>query len=88
MWWLNDPEVDGLIDAAKAEIDDDKREGLLKQLQRRIIDLAPAIYAYETESLFAKASYVSAPSLDDKSQTVPVMGGNFRFHTWSVDREQ
>ena len=88
MWWLNDSEVDRLIDAVKAEIDDNKREDLLKQLQRRIIDLAPAIYAYETEALFAKASYVSAPSLDDKSLTVPVMGGNFRFHTWSVDREQ
>ena len=87
MWWLNDAEVDRLIEASRTEVDTATREDLLKQLQRHLIDLAPAIYAYEFEAYFAKAPHVMAPSLDDPSNTIPVMGGNFRFYSWAVDKE-
>lgn len=84
MWWLDDPEVDRLIDASRVELDMAKREEVLKQLQRRILEVAPAIYAYEFDAVFAKGAHIGAPPLDDDSKTVPVMGGNFRFHTWQV----
>ena len=84
MWWLDDAEVDRLIEASRVELDVGEREELLKQLQRRILEVAPAIYAYEFDAVFAKGSHIGAPSLDDDSLTVPVMGGNFRFHTWTV----
>ena len=83
--WLDDSEVDRLIDAATAEMDDSKKNDLLIQLQRRLIDVGAAIYAYETRALFAKQDYVSAPFLDDPTNTVAMMGGNWRFNTWEVD---
>ena len=83
--WLDDSEVDRLIDAATAEMDDSKKNDLLVQLQRRLIDVGAAIYAYETRALFAKQDYVSAPFLDDSTNTVAMMGGNWRFNTWEVD---
>ena len=85
MWWLDDPEVDRLIEASKVELDMNKRAEVLKQLQRRILDVAPAIYAYEFDAVFAKGAHIGAPPLDDDTKTVPVMGGNFRFHTWQVN---
>ena len=85
MWWLDDSEVDRLIEASRVELDMHKREEVLKQLQRRILEVAPAIYAYEFDAVFAKGAHVGAPPLDDDSLTVPVMGGNFRFHTWQVN---
>ena len=84
MWWLQDSEVDGLIEATKVELDMNKRAEVLKQLQRRILDVAPAIYAFEFDAVFAKGAHIGAPPLDDDSKTVAVMGGNFRFHTWQV----
>ena len=84
MWWLEDAEVDGLIEASRVELDINKRAEVLKQLQRRILDVAPAIYAFEFDAVFAKGAHIGAPPLDDDSKTVPVMGGNFRFHTWQV----
>jgi peptide/nickel transport system substrate-binding protein len=84
MWWLDDPEVDRLIEASRVELDISKRAEVLKQLQRRILDVAPAIYAYEFDAVFAKGAHIGAPPLDDDSKTVPVMGGNFRFRTWQV----
>ena len=85
MWWLDDPEIDRLIEASRVELDMNKRAEVLKQLQRRILEVAPAIYAYEFDAVFAKGAHISAPPLDDDSMTVPVMGGNFRFHTWQVN---
>jgi peptide/nickel transport system substrate-binding protein len=84
MWWLDDAEVDRLIEASRVELDMNKRAEVLKQLQRRILDVAAAIYAYEFDAVFAKGSHIGAPPLDDDTKTVPVMGGNFRFHTWQV----
>ena len=84
MWWLDDAEVDRLIDASKVELDVGKRAEVLKQLQRRILEVAPAIYAYEFDAVFAKGAHIGAPPLDDGSKTVAVMGGNFRFHNWTV----
>ena len=84
MWWLDDAEIDRLIEASRVELDMNKRAEVLKQLQRRILDVAPAIYAYEFDAVFAKGAHIGAPPLDDDSKTVPVMGGNFRFHTWQV----
>ena len=87
MWWLDDAEVNRLIEASKVELDMNKRAEVLKQLQRRILEVAPAIYAYEFDAVFAKGAHIGAPPLDDDSRTVPVMGGNFRFHTWTVGED-
>jgi len=83
--WLTDSEVDRLIDAATGEMDESKKNDLLIQLQRRLIDVGAAIFAYETRALFAKQDYVKAPFLDDSSNTVAMMGGNWRFNTWEID---
>lgn len=38
MSWLNNPQVDSMIDAAGVELDDDKRNAIYKDLQKYIVD--------------------------------------------------
>ena len=61
-----------------------KRAELLKQLQRRILEVAAAIYAYEFDAVFAKGSHIGAPAAGRRFQDRAGDGGNFRFHTWQV----
>ena len=86
MDWYADPEVDKMIEAGNAVIDDAKRREIYSAVQRRLMDAVPNLYPFETLATFVKQSYVKAPMLDDVKAGVAAQGGNWRFRTFSVDK--
>lgn len=85
MSWLQDAELDGLLDQARAALDDARRVEIYRKAQERLLDQQPAIWAFESLSVFAKQAYVMAPPLEKSDQGVAVQGGNWRFRLWSVN---
>jgi len=86
MEWLQDPEIDRLLDAARTETDQQQRLRLYKQIQKRIVELQPDIFGYEQVAVFAKQDYVHVPTLEDPGKTVAVTGANWSFRLIEVDR--
>lgn len=86
MSWLQDPEVDALLDEARTTVDVDQRMVLYRELQQRILELQPDIFGYEQVAVFAKQAYVTVPMLEDSEQTVAVQGANWLFRLIELDR--
>jgi len=79
--YLNDAEVDRLLTEGRTAADDAGREAAYAGLNARLIDLAPTIYAYDTNSVFAASNRVSVPAMTDPAQAfgVDTMGFSFRL---------
>lgn len=58
---LRDPNVDKLLDDARAAVDPDRSLELYKQAQRRIVELVPDIFAFDQTATFARQDYVTVP---------------------------
>lgn len=56
---FSDEELDNLINAARVELDNDKRTQLIKDIQRLLLDRGPGVIPYFTPSLFAQSKKVS-----------------------------
>ncbi len=48
---LSDPKLDKMIEQAMTELNETKRAELIKQIQRRIVELAPAIFCFELHQI-------------------------------------
>ena len=77
--WVNDAEVDRLLDRGRATIDQAERQSIYEELVRRLIDLQPTIYAYEMVSVFPANESINIPGLMDPAMQQPVMAANFTF---------
>ena len=62
---LNDGKVDTFLDAGRAEVDPAKRDAIYKQLNARLRELAPTIFAYEFTGIYAGKASVGIPALQD-----------------------
>lgn len=76
---LNNPDVDKLLDAARTEADPAKRSDLYVQLNNLLVSLAPTIYAYDNQAVFAASNRVKAPTLSDDSKIFGLSGMGFTF---------
>ncbi len=83
--WVNDAEVDRLLDAGRGTIDQAKRQKIYEQLVARLIDLQPTIYAYEMVSVFPSNASIDIPGLMDPSMQQPVMAANFTFRFMTMN---
>lgn len=73
--WLQDDEIDALIDQALATSDKDQRFELYRQIQRKIVDLAPTIFAAD---LVERHAYRSDRIVwPQAAQPIPEFGYNF-----------
>lgn len=88
MDWHEDEEVDELLDRARAEQDLEERKALYKEIQTRVMDSMPTIYAFQTSDSFVKQNYVDVPGFENTENTVAVQGGNWTFRTFSVNKEE
>ena len=52
---------------------------------RKIIDLQPSIFAYETLTVVAKRDNVTAPALEDPNEAIVSTGMNYLFRTFSIN---
>ena len=82
--WLQNDEVDRLLEAGRAELDQEARAAIYRELSALLVDLQPTIYAYESQSVFPASDRVAAPSLADPTQSYLVNGMNFMFRHMSM----
>ena len=77
---LANDEVDALLDAGRTETDPAKRAEIYSELNDLLISLAPTIYAYDNQAVFAASNRVTAPALMDEDAAfgIPAMGFTFR----------
>jgi peptide/nickel transport system substrate-binding protein len=73
--WLQNEEIDVLIDEAIATVNYAKRMELYAQAQEKIVDLCPSIFIYDNMERHAyQADYINWPQVNEP---LPVMGYNF-----------
>jgi peptide/nickel transport system substrate-binding protein len=65
---LKDDKVDALLEAGRSESDPAKRETIYKELNKRLRDLAPTIFAYEFQGVYVARDAVKVPDLSDASR--------------------
>ncbi|MEF2071986.1 ABC transporter substrate-binding protein [Consotaella aegiceratis] len=80
---LKDDKVDELLEAGRAESDDTKRAEIYKELNKRLRELAPDIFAYELKGVMVARDAVSVPKLTDASQRT-LDNFNFLFREISM----
>lgn len=77
--WLNNAEVDSLLEKARAEGDIAKRTELYKQANKKIVELAPGVFGYDMVGLMALNNRVEWPPLEDPSKAYTTSTYNIRF---------
>jgi len=81
--WLQNAEIDSLIEESLATVDREERMEKYKVIQEKIVDLAPTIFTYDQLERHAyQTEYVTWPQIDEP---VPVMGYNFDARFIQVD---
>jgi peptide/nickel transport system substrate-binding protein len=83
--WLNDADVDAMLDEARTTTDNDKRMELYASIQQRLVDLQTDIFGYDSLAVFAKQNNVTVPSLETEGASVSVFGANWLFRLFEVE---
>ncbi|MCC5975979.1 MAG: ABC transporter substrate-binding protein, partial [Rubellimicrobium sp.] len=82
--YLVDEEVDRLLEAGRTAPDEAGREEAYAALNARLMELAPTIYGFDRNSVFAASTRVSAPALTDPDQAFGLDGMGFAFRLMTV----
>ncbi|QDY70446.1 ABC transporter substrate-binding protein [Qingshengfaniella alkalisoli] len=79
--YLNDAEVDQYLEEGRKAETDEAREVAYSKLNARLLELAPTIYAYDEQAVFAASDRVSVPALSDDAHAfgLDAMGFTFRL---------
>ncbi|MCG8513180.1 MAG: ABC transporter substrate-binding protein, partial [Halanaerobiales bacterium] len=84
--WLQNEELDQLIEQAIATVDQEKRMELYAQAQEKVVELCPSIFIYDNVERHAyQASYIKWPQVENY---VSVMGYNFDMRFVEIFPEQ
>jgi peptide/nickel transport system substrate-binding protein len=75
--WLQDPEIDRMIEDSIATIDIDERFAKYCEIQQKIDAICPSLYLFEQGQRHAyQASYIDWPAVKEENK-IPVMGYDF-----------
>lgn len=79
--YLDDAEVDELLDKGRAEADEKTRGEIYAALNKRLADIAPTIFAYDRQTVFAASNRVKVPALSEDGSrfSAPTVGFSFRL---------
>jgi len=77
--YLNDPKVDELLDKGRTVASEDERAAAYKELSTHLKQIAPSIYAYDQNAVFAASNRVSVPALTDPDKAFSLTGMGFTF---------
>lgn len=77
--YLKDAEVDALLDKGRATLDEAERTKVYEDVNRRLVAIAPSIFAQDQTAVFAASSKVSVPALSDPSKAFALAGFGFTF---------
>ena len=82
--YLNDAKVDEFLDAGRTAATADGRQEAYAKLHARLMEIAPTIYAFDRQPVFAASDRVKAPALTDPSQAFGLDGMGFSFRLMEV----
>ncbi|MCO6406756.1 ABC transporter substrate-binding protein [Hoeflea alexandrii] len=82
--YLNDAEVDKQLEAGRTAATPEGREGAYAALNARLMEIAPTIYGYDRQSVFAASARVKVPALSDPSKAFGLDGMGFTFRLMEV----
>jgi peptide/nickel transport system substrate-binding protein len=82
--YLNDAKVDEYLDAGRAAASPEERQAAYASLNARLIEIAPTIYAFDRQSVYAASDRVKAPALTDPAQGFGLDGMGFSFRLMEV----
>lgn len=77
--YLDDSEVDSLLDQSRTTHDESGRAEAYASLNERLMEIAPTIYGYDRQSVFAASNRFRAPALSDPAQAFGLDGMGFSF---------
>jgi len=77
--YLSDAEVDAHLEAGRTGANDAARETAYASLNARLMAIAPTIYGFDRQSVFAASNRVSVPALSDPSMAFGLDGMGFSF---------
>ncbi len=76
---LNDAEVDQHLVAGRSASSDAERTEAYSALNARLLAIAPTIYGFDRQSVFAASNRVKVPAMSDASQAFGLDGMGFSF---------
>ncbi len=82
--YLSDASVDEYLDAGRNAATAEGRQEAYTMLNARLMEIAPTIYAFDRQSVFAASDRVTAPALTDASQAFGLDGMGFSFRLMQV----
>jgi peptide/nickel transport system substrate-binding protein len=85
--YLNDPEVDAALDAGRSSADPQAREAAYSALNDRLMAIAPTIYGFDRQSVFAASDRVTVPALSDPAMAFGLDGMGFTFRLMEMAAE-
>ncbi|MFD1255094.1 ABC transporter substrate-binding protein [Devosia equisanguinis] len=82
--YLNDPQVDQLLEAGRTAATEEARVEAYANLNARLMEIAPSIYAYDRQSVFAASNRVKVPTLTDPAKFYALDGMNLTFRNMEM----
>lgn len=82
---LNDAEVDRLLEAGRTATTEAEREAAYAALNDRLMALAPTIYGFDRNSVFAANPDISVPALSDPEAAFGLDSIGFTFRLMDID---
>jgi len=77
--YLSDDKVDMFLEAGRAAGNEADRDAAYADLNARLMEIAPTIYGFDRQSVFAASDRVKVPALSDPSQAFGMDGLGFSF---------
>ncbi|MEP4562645.1 MAG: ABC transporter substrate-binding protein, partial [Nitratireductor sp.] len=85
--YLKDEAVDAALEKGRAETSDEGRQAAYTALNDRLMEIAPSIYAYDRQSIFAASNRVKVPALSDPAKAFGLDGFGFTFRLMEMTGE-
>ncbi|MDN2565420.1 ABC transporter substrate-binding protein [Aquibium sp. A9E412] len=85
--YLNDETVDALLEKGRTVSGKEERDAVYSELNDRLMEIAPSIYAYDRQSIFAASDRVRAPALSDPDKAFGLDGMGFSFRLMEMTEE-
>lgn len=85
--YLNDPEVDELLERGRTAMTDEEREEAYSALNARLMEVAATIYGYDRQSIFAASNRVNVPALSSPDYAFGLDGMGFSFRLMEMTTE-
>jgi peptide/nickel transport system substrate-binding protein len=86
--WLQDPEIDQMLEDALTTTDQQARIEKYYALQEKLVDLCPSIFLFETAINQAyRSDYVAVPMTEGASSAYPISGFNHYYRDYKVNPE-